>query len=155
MTIYSIPNPPNICLGDSIYLVHVVYFIYKFRWSSWKYFQLITFYPSQDITYIAEAEDPSGCHRRGEIFIDVDTCASNTIDLSQVFSIYPNPSNGYLKIENNFNHKYDISFIDITGKSVYYKANNRGSIDLNIPNIEKGIYILKIEFILNPFLIKL
>ena len=144
MTIYSIPNPPNICLGDSIYLVHDTSFI-NLGWNTGNISNPITFYPTEDITYIAEAEDPSGCHRRGEIFVDVDTCASNTIDLAQFFSIYPNPSNGYLKIENNFNHKYDISFIDITGKSVYYKANNRGSIALNIPNIESGIYILKIE----------
>ena len=27
MTIYSIPNPPNICLGDSIYLVHDTSFV--------------------------------------------------------------------------------------------------------------------------------
>ena len=65
--------------------------------------------------------------------------------MNTVFSIYPNPSKGNLKIENNFNHKYDISFIDITGKSIFYKNNNRGSINLNIPNIEKGIYILRIE----------
>ena len=144
MTIYSIPNPPNICLGDSIYLIHDTSFV-NMGWSTGNISNPITYYPTEDITYIAEALDGNGCNRRGEIFVDIDTCASNTIDLSQVFSIYPNPSNGYLKIENNFNHKYDISFIDITGKSVYYKNNNRGSIDLNFPNIERGIYILKIE----------
>lgn len=152
MSIYSIPNPPNICLGDSIYLVHDTSFM-NLHWISIPSgpgfigvpINPIFVSPTEDVTYFADAIDLSGCLRRGEIFVDVDTCASNTIDLAQVFSIYPNPSNGYLKIENNFNHKYDISFIDITGKSVYYKANNRGSIDLNIPNIESGIYILKIE----------
>ena len=144
MTIYSIPNPPNICLGDSIYLIHDTSFV-NGGWGSGLATNPTTFYPTEDITYIGNAWDGNGCLRKGEIFVDVDSCVSNTLDMNTVFSIYPNPSKGNLKIENNFNHKYDISFIDITGKSVYYIANNRGSIDLNIPNIESGIYILKVE----------
>ncbi len=152
MSIYSIPNPPNICLGDSIYLVHDTSFM-NLHWISIPSgpgfigvpINPIFVSPTEDVTYFAEAIDMSGCLRKGEIFVDVDTCVSNTLEMNTVFSIYPNPSKGNLKIENNFNHKYDISFIDITGKSIFYKNNNRGSINLNIPNIEKGIYILRIE----------
>ena len=143
-SVYSLPNPPNICFGDSIMLSFLETLVNSY-WSTGDTGNTIWFTPTQDITYVLEVEDTSGCQYRGEIFVDVDTCASNTVDLAQVFSIYPNPSNGYLKIENNFNHKYDISLIDITGKSVFYKTNNKGSIDLNIPNIERGVYILKIE----------
>ena len=145
MTIYSIPNPPNICLGDSVYLVHDTSYVNTIWTNAPQLSNPATFFPTSDITYIAQANDPNGCVRTGEIFVDVDTCVSNIRDLDEVFSIYPNPSNGYLNIENNFNYSYDISFIDITGKSVFNKANNRGSIELSIPKIKKGIYILKIE----------
>ena len=84
-------------------------------------------------------------HHVGEIFVDVDTCASNTIDLNSEFSIYPNPSNGFINIEINYNYIYDLSLYDITGKTVFLKPNNRGSFGFNIPNIESGVYILEIE----------
>tara|TARA_B100000965_G_scaffold354253_1_gene330643 strand:- start:174 stop:1016 length:843 start_codon:yes stop_codon:yes gene_type:complete len=145
MTIYSIPNPPNICLGDSVYLVHDTSYVNTIWTNAPQLSNPATFFPTTDITYFAQANDQNGCVRMGEIFVDVDSCASNIRDLDQVFLIYPNPSNRYLYIENNFNFKYDISLIDITGKSVYDKTNNIGSIELNIPKIKTGIYILKIE----------
>ena len=155
MTIYSIPNPPNICLGDSIYLVHDTSYVNTVWTGAPQLSNPATFFPSTDTKYFAQANDPNGCVRIGEIFVDVDTCASNIRYLDQVFSIYPNPSNGYLNIENNFNYTYDISFIDIAGKSIYEKDNNRGSIKLSIPSVKKGIYILKIESYYKSFFKKI
>ena len=145
MTIYSIPNPPNICLGDSIYLVHDTSFVNTIWSSSPQSSNPATFYPTQDITYVAEAIDPSGCLRRGEIFVDVDTCVSNTLDLNTVFSIYPNPTKGYLNIDNTYNYNYSITLIDITGRYLLYKENNRGSIKLDMPEIISGLYIIRID----------
>ena len=145
MTIYSIPNPPNICLGDSIYLVHDTSYVNTIWTNAPQLSNPATFFPTSDITYFVQANDPNGCTRFGEIFVDVDTCASNTIDLNSEFSVYPNPSNGFINIEINYNYMYDLSLYDITGKTVFLKPNNRGSFGFNIPNIESGVYILEIE----------
>ena len=72
MTIYSIPNPPNICLGDSIYLVHDTSYVNTIWTNAPQLSNPATFFPTSDITYFVQANDPNGCTRFGEIFVDVD-----------------------------------------------------------------------------------
>ena len=145
MNVYSIPNPPNICLGDSIYLVHDTSFVNTLWISSPQSTNPATFFPSSDVTYYVQANDQNGCVRVGEIFVNVDTCVSNTIDFNTNFSIYPNPTKGILNIDNPKNFLYNLTLLDITGKPVLFKQNNRGSMKLYLSEIISGLYILKID----------
>ena len=144
MTIYSIPNPPWLCFGDSVYLVFDTSYT-NVIWNTGDLTNPLTLFPTQDTIFVAEAIDANGCERRGEIEVFVDTCASSTTELNAVFSIYPNPTKGYLNIDNTYNYNYSITLIDITGKSLLYKENNRGSIKLDIPEIISGLYIIRID----------
>ena len=155
MTIYSIPNPPNICLGDSIYLVHDTSFVNTIWLNSPQSSNPATFYPNQDITYIAEAVDANGCQLRGEIFVDVDSCFSNIIDLSSTFNIYPNPTDNYLNLQNNTNHYYSFYIYDIAGKLVKEKNNLRNLHPINLSYLNSGVYFLNIHSGNNNFFKKI
>ena len=155
MTIYSIPNPPNICLGDSIYLVHDTSYVNTIWLNSPQSSNPTTFYPLEDVTYIAEAVDANGCQRRGEIFVDVDSCVSNIVDLSSTFNIYPNPTDNYLNLQNNANHYYSFYIYDIAGKLIKEKNNLRNLHTVNLSYLKSGLYFLNIHSANNNFFKKI
>jgi hypothetical protein len=75
------------------------------------------------------------------IYVDV----SEITDYNDV-SIYPNPSNGIFRIENNstFNiHNSTIIITDIAGRIVYSTNNPRDRIDLSY--LGKGVYFMSIN----------
>ena len=68
--------------------------------------------------------------------VNIDEITDNTVN------VYPNPANNYIRItsENSFN---SISINSIDGKEIAHYNSNSGIIDVS--NIEKGVYILKIN----------
>jgi hypothetical protein len=63
-------------------------------------------------------------------------------------SIYPNPSNSVFNITWKAGQKFSISIFDIAGKSLLHKDNsvsNTKSIQLDLSNFNKGLYIAKIK----------
>jgi len=68
--------------------------------------------------------------------VNIDEITNNTVN------VYPNPANNYIRItsENSFN---SISINSIDGKEIAHYNSNSGIIDVS--NIEKGVYILKIN----------
>ena len=59
-------------------------------------------------------------------------------------SIFPNPSSENIKITSNQN-KFELSLYSVVGKIVKTQTINNGKADINISNLEKGIYILKVN----------
>jgi len=58
--------------------------------------------------------------------------------------VYPNPANSFVNVaaENNIQN---ISIVDITGKEVFSQANIAlNNTTINISNLEKGIYLMKV-----------
>jgi CubicO group peptidase (beta-lactamase class C family) len=78
-----------------------------------------------------------------------DKSASNN------FNIYPNPSSDFLKIEimNEFANVYPIVF-DMFGKEVknVFFNNNASYIILDVESLPSGLYFLKIENNIKPFM---
>lgn len=88
-----------------------------------------------------------------------DSFASNTCDgigshslatLSNVdfdsneFNIYPNPSNGNVKINfENSNEKYSVQVFSILGQKVFEKEYTNSS-SAAVNNLQKGVYLVKI-----------
>ncbi len=62
---------------------------------------------------------------------------------SNLFNIYPNPSNGILFIEAR--NIQTIEIIDITGKVVKQIQETSNKIQIDLSNIHKGIYFIKIK----------
>ncbi|PCH91814.1 MAG: hypothetical protein COB85_08735 [Bacteroidetes bacterium] len=62
--------------------------------------------------------------------------------------VYPNPSNEKLFVALKFNNKRinDINLFDLTGKQVLAKNNiiPEKTVEINIKNLEKGIYFIRI-----------
>ena len=61
--------------------------------------------------------------------------------------IYPNPSNGLVNIRiNQFTGKVNFRIIDINGREVFNQTDTDFNVEksLNINNLQKGIYIIKI-----------
>lgn len=63
---------------------------------------------------------------------------------SNTFSIYPNPSNGHFTIQlKDSNEASNIEILSILGQKIFTKENYNGT-SLNVNNISKGIYIIRI-----------
>ncbi len=93
----------------------------------------------------------------GHIYVvaeDINTCKSDTMSLDvniggfvninhtdiEENSIYPNPANNFIVINNNKNiNKYSI--IDVTGKTVLTSTKSK----INISKIDNGIYFIKFD----------
>ena len=70
----------------------------------------------------------------------VQTCALPI--LASKVKLYPNPTSGILKVtaENNF----QMQVIDILGKVVYTSGNVANGANIDLSNLQKGVYIAKI-----------
>ncbi|MEO0144396.1 MAG: T9SS type A sorting domain-containing protein [candidate division WOR-3 bacterium] len=63
--------------------------------------------------------------------------------------LYPNPAKNYIKVKNlKGSFDYNVEIITLSGKRVFkgsFKSNSSGEITIDISNLNKGFYILKIS----------
>jgi hypothetical protein len=68
---------------------------------------------------------------------------------TEQFVIYPNPSKGKFTIENKISLKktFDVEVYSLTGKKVFEVSNinYQTKTELNIPSLQSGMYILKVN----------
>jgi peptidoglycan/xylan/chitin deacetylase (PgdA/CDA1 family) len=110
---------------------------------------------SQNINFIEDGDTiqfntiPNG----GDIILYKFAVSATAIKLlSNPVKIYPNPTHDFINIENA---KGQISISDIRGNILIQKHNNDDKLNLNISNLPKGIYIIKVKNIENEFIKKL
>ncbi|MDI9312043.1 MAG: endonuclease [Limnohabitans sp.] len=73
-----------------------------------------------------------------------NTLATTTLINENSFKIFPNPSNGNFKIEfSELNEDYSIEVLTSLGQRVFEKINLNNR-EVNINNLSKGIYLVKI-----------
>jgi hypothetical protein len=138
LTIASVPNPAEICLGDSIILEGSAGFTY-YWWSNGHVGDRLVDYPTLDTWYLLSAKDSNNCVVKEDIWVYVDTCISGINNaLFNQFSIYPNPTNGLINIESDLEIK-QITLYSVDGQLI--ETTLRRSILLKI----KGIYFIKIR----------
>jgi len=71
----------------------------------------------------------------------------NVLSIDEEISVFPNPSTGNINIKalNDFG-PCDIVVYDLNGRKVYAsKENISGTVNLNLSNLNNGLYILKIQ----------
>tara|TARA_B100000902_G_scaffold396682_1_gene458380 strand:- start:18746 stop:19933 length:1188 start_codon:yes stop_codon:yes gene_type:complete len=158
ITVNTIPSPPEICLGDSL-IIELNSGMMHYYWNTGNPFHqdqnIIEVYPTNNFTYICEAIDSNGCYNKAEIFVLVDTCISelDQINLYDLI-IYPVPSKDWLFISTGVKKEFDITIFDFYGRIILKRDNLFNNKSVNIKDINKGNYILRIEFentIINKF----
>ena len=68
----------------------------------------------------------------------------NNIKQSQ-FNLYPNPTDGVFVIELEENSKYDVTVIDILGKTIYTSSINDMNTTIDLSGLEKGVYTVELK----------
>ena len=92
-------------------------------------------------------ETPCGVSGYGEVedyFIRSNLCISINNISNNTFAIYPNPNNGVFNIVTTNNASNKITITDISGKLVYENNTNTNNILVDLNNVNKGIYFVKI-----------
>ena len=138
LTITSIPNPPEICLGDSIVLEGSPGFTY-YWWDNGVVSDKLVDGPTVDTWYLLTAKDSNNCVVKENIMVYVDSCISG-IDYPLVneISIYPNPTNGFLNIISDLKIE-KISLYSVDGRLIEKTRINSLFIKT------KGIYFIKVK----------
>jgi len=74
-----------------------------------------------------------------------ETKKSNKIIISKSI-IYPNPNNGNftLSLSNENKESISIDVFDVFGKSIYQSKTNEETMNLNLPNLNSGVYFVKL-----------
>ena len=142
------PNPPNICLGDSV-IIEVSSSFTSYFWNTGNPLDInknkIVIYPFQDFVFIVEAVDSNGCEKKEEILVIVDTCSTNLNDNNaNDINIFQNPSDNSITIRLTSKDNYDIYLYDINGRLINKMINENTKFIINKNEIKNGVYILQL-----------
>ena len=142
----TIPNPPIICLGDSV-VIEVNNSFINYWWNTANFNDInqhrVVVFTTQDFIYVVEAIDSNGCESKEEIEVFVDTCVTTVAEkVNMKIDIYPNPTNGDLFINLPFGINFSLEVYDITGSHLVYKRSIANDFVLESGILEKGIYLL-------------
>jgi len=155
LSIGSSPNPPMICLGDSVVLEASSGFV-SYSWNNGLTGDRIVDFPGQDTWYMVEAVDSNGCVVLEDIWVYVDTCTSSINNLSEKrISIYPNPTNGKVNITLPKGEDFHFTLSDLQGKLVLQKENIAENFVFDTKEISKGTYLIKLESVKGKYSRKL
>ncbi|MCK5134915.1 MAG: T9SS type A sorting domain-containing protein [Bacteroidales bacterium] len=76
----------------------------------------------------------------------------NELDLTETYSIYPNPAQDYLHIEFNRNEGHiSLKLIDMQGRVLLSNRYESNRVSLSLEEFENGIYFVHIENDVNTF----
>ena len=142
----TLPNPPLICLGDSV-VIEVNNSFINYWWNTANFNDInqhrVVVFPAQDFIYLVEAIDSNGCESKEEIEVFVDTCVTTISETANIkIDIYPNPTNGNLFINLPFGINFSLEVYDIIGNHLVYKCSIANDFVLESGILEKGIYLI-------------
>jgi len=145
LSIFSSPNPPMICLGDSVVLEASSGFV-SYSWNNGMTGDRILDDPTLDTWYMLTAVDSNGCMVQEDIWVYVDTCISSINHFSETqISIYPNPTSGKVNIDLPKREIFQFTLTDLLGKVVLQEDNISGKYIFETKNFAKGTYLIKLE----------
>ena len=102
-------------------------------------------YLTEDFPYINKILEETASTGNRTIY-DYDnaiTLSNPTYELENTITIYPNPSSNYIKIDGLSDNE-NIKIFNLLGKKVLDKSIQPNE-EINIRNLSKGIYLLKID----------
>jgi len=149
LNLITVPNPPVVCLGDSL-VIEVNSGFIGYWWNTGNPNDTnqdrVVVYPTQDFTYVVEALDMNGCESQEEIEVFVDTCATSIFQINNnQIEIYPNPAQNEFFINLNSSNFYNIEIIDVIGKVLISKENVNNLISIKTSEFSEGTYFIQIQ----------
>lgn len=107
------------------------------------------YFPTETTTFTVTGVDLNFCSNSSNITIIVDSCVEvDELFLESLFSVYPNPANEYLVI-NNFNYplltNFNLKIENSLGQEVFKSTVSQKNFIINLVALEeKGIFYLKL-----------
>ncbi len=72
-------------------------------------------------------------------------CPDFVNENSSTISVYPNPSNGNIRINSNMALPYNIEVFDLSGRKVQNMKMFQNNTDINLENLAKGAYQIRVS----------
>ena len=135
ISIYTVPSPPVICLGDSIVLEIDTFGLANIIWfpntlSTPPVHRIVDF-PLNSHNYVVEAVDSAGCDRRGEVFVQVDSCNTGPCAIPFLYVDFDTINNMLEASQVSSNFSYQWTNGDTTHYTGYYPGWCLYVVDLN------------------------
>jgi hypothetical protein len=92
-------------------------------------------------TYIITVTDANGCESIDSVTVSSTVGLVTNEDMN--VSVYPNPSNGNIQL-NGLRIGQDLEIFNMTGKLVYSDKTTSNKLSLNLVNLAKGKYLVRI-----------
>ena len=105
--------------------------LFGFYWYYFERSHFLSCFEDNNIQY----PDSNGCAPTG----------INELTLEHNLKIYPNPTSTKVTIETNLDENFNISLLDISGKTIYNNTSKSNYLTLDVSNYPKGLYLIKIE----------
>jgi hypothetical protein len=131
--IQTSPDPPEICIGETVFLDGSAGFSY-YWWDNGSTGNSLLVVPLEDTWYLLSAKDSNDCVVKEDIWVFVDSCITGINDLSHIneIQLYPNPASEQLTI-------------DFTAKATTLKVYNMVGELLSEKKILEGQYRVDID----------
>ncbi len=131
--IQTSPDPPEICIGETVFLEGSAGFSY-YWWDNGSTGNSLLVVPLEDTWYLLSAKDSNDCVVKEDIWVFVDSCITGINDLSYIneIQLYPNPASEQLTI-------------DFTAKATTLKVYNMLGELLSEKKILEGQYKVDID----------
>ncbi|MFK8008687.1 MAG: DUF4465 domain-containing protein [Saprospiraceae bacterium] len=71
--------------------------------------------------------------------------AVENVEASSLFEIYPNPASEFLVLKNLENENAEVAIFDMTGRVIYNTTLTGFLNEINIQNLAKGTYMVKVQ----------
>lgn len=94
-----------------------------------------------DLEVIAFIQDPGNNEVMNAAF-GVDQLSVSSFGKLNI-NVYPNPSNGLITIDTEL--PVQVQVVDVSGKIVFEKSNVTHNVPLNLTELQKGVYLLKLK----------
>lgn len=137
-------NNTVICAGESVTLFGLGGGLTTYTWTG-GVTNATSFQPSTTQTYTVSSTGAfNNCVNSDVITIVVNPCTSiQEFDAKNQLSIQPNPNNGIFTLHSNFT-KSVILIFDVTGKKVFEKSTSDNTTQVNLSNLESGVYYIQL-----------
>ena len=95
--------------------------------------------------YTATLTVSNGCNSKTyTISVGITTGITKNI-ADESFVVYPNPSNGKIKINTTYMDNFDVIVYSAEGKQVFSQAALSNNKEINLQNASKGVYIIQLR----------
>ncbi|HEX7365888.1 MAG TPA: T9SS type A sorting domain-containing protein [Pelobium sp.] len=102
----------------------------------------ITYTPTTNGSYLVQATSAGGCSSFSAPFNFFKTAIKEDAIFAG-FTFYPNPVVDKLYVD--FNSRYEVSLLNLTGQEVLQQTDLQGKQELDLSALKRGVYLLRIS----------